>query len=454
MVQKNTRRQFLKQSAAAVGAFSIVPRSVLGGAGHTPPSEKLNIAAVGVAGMGASNIRAVAKTENIVAMCDVNQTYLDDALKNFPQARTFQDYRVMLDKAGSEIDAVIVATPDHTHAVIAMEAIRRDKHVYLQKPLAKSIHEVRTLTQAAKEHGVVTQMGNQGHSGDDIRRLCEWIWDGAIGSVREVHAWTNRPTWPQGIRRPKETPPVPDTLNWDVWLGPAPHRPYHPAYLPAKWRGWVDFGTGALGDMGCHILDPVVWALKLKYPTSVQASFVTDSQNKYTECTETYPKASIVHYKFPARGDMPPVTIHWYDGGLMPQRPEELEPGRRMGDQVGGVIFVGDKGKLMCGNIAASPQLIPYSQMKAYKQPANSIPRIQNGTVGHEKNWVRACKGLEKTCSDFETAGPLTEMVVMGNLGLFYPHQELEWDEAAMQIKNLPDANRYIKPTYREGWTL
>ncbi|MCI0499344.1 MAG: Gfo/Idh/MocA family oxidoreductase [Planctomycetales bacterium] len=448
-----TRREFLKRSAA-IGAFTIVPAHVLGGVDHIAPSEKLNIAAIGVGGMGAANINAVAATENIVALCDVDEVRAAGTFNQFPNAKRFEDFRVMLDKMHNSIDAVIVATPDHTHAVAAMEAIRHDKHVYVQKPLARTIHETRVLTRAAREHKVVTQMGNQGHSGDGIRRICEWIWDGAIGPVRQVHAWTNRPCWPQGINRPSDTPPVPETLNWDLWLGPSPQRPYHPAYVPGNWRGWVDFGTGALGDMGCHILDPVVWALKLKYPLSIQASFVTDSQNNYAHCAETYPKASIVHYKFPARGDMPPVTVHWYDGGLMPERPEELEPGRRMGEDTGGVLFVGDRGKLMCGNTASSPQLIPYDTMQAYRQPEPSIPRIKDDTGGHEMNWVRACKGQETACSDFQTAGPLSEMVVMGNLALFFPNEELMWDEAAAEIRNRPEAKAIITPSFRDGWTL
>ena len=450
----STRRQFLKQSAAVAAAFTILPRHVLGGAGFASPNEKLNIAAIGIGGMGTANINAVAGTENLVALCDVDAVRAADVFKRFPNAKRFQDFRVMLDQMHSSIDAVIVATPDHTHAVAAMEAIKHDKHVYVQKPLARSIWETRMLKEAAKRHNVVTQMGNQGHSGEGIRRICEWIWDGAIGPVREVHAWTNRPGWPQGIQRPTDTPPVPESLNWDLWLGPSPERPYHPAYVPGNWRGWVDFGTGSLGDMGCHILDPVVWALKLDYPSSIQGSIVNDLQNNYSQCNETYPKASIIHYDFPARGDMPPVAVHWYDGGLMPKRPAELEPGRRMGDASGGVIFVGDKGKIMCGNVAASPQIIPYSAMKEYKQPAQTLARIDGEMGGHEMNWVRACKGLEKTCSNFDYASPLTEMVLMGNLAMFFPNQELTWDNAKMEVKDVPDANRIIKPAYRDGWTL
>jgi predicted dehydrogenase len=449
-----TRRHFLKRTAAMGMAFTFIPRHVLGNGGFISPNEKLNMAAIGVGGMGAANINAVAGSENIVALCDVDEVRAADTFNRFPNAKRFQDFRVMLDKMHSQIDAVIVATPDHTHAVAAMEAMKRGKHVYVQKPLARSIWEVRMLKEAARKYNVVTQMGNQGHSGEGIRRICEWLWDGAIGPVREVHAWTTRPSWPQGIQRPSETPPVPETLNWDLWLGPSPERPYHSAYVPGNWRGWVDFGTGSLGDMGCHILDPVVWALKLESPVSVQGSIVADVQNNYSKCEETYPKASMIHYEFAARGDMPPVSIHWYDGGLMPKRPAELEPGRRMGDTSGGVIFVGEKGKLMCGNVAGSPQLIPYSVMKEYKQPAPTLPRIENDMGGHEMNWVRACKGLEKPCSDFMYAAPLSEMVLLGNLAMFFPNQELAWDSEKMEVKNLPDAMRIIKPVYRAGWSL
>ncbi|GAH75238.1 unnamed protein product, partial [marine sediment metagenome] len=262
--------------------------------------------------------------------------------------------------------------------VIAMMAMKLGKHVYVQKPLTLTVYEARQLTEAARKYKVTTQMGNQGHSGEGARLMCEWIWDGAIGDVREVHAWTNRPIWPQGIDRPKETPPVPRTLNWDLWLGPAPYWPYHPAYAPFKWRGWWDFGCGALGDMACHVIDPVFWALKLGYPTSVEA--------RSTEVnTETAPLASIVYYKFPARGNMPPVNLTWYDGGLVPRRPEELEEGRRMGNGNSGVIFVGDKGKLMCNEYGDSPRLLPETRMQEYQRPPKTIPRIDGS---HEQDWI------------------------------------------------------------------
>jgi len=436
----------------------------LGGPGHTPPSEKLNIAGVGVGGMGASNIDALARYsdkdgvvtmpgENIVALCDVDDDYAAKIFERYPKAKKYRDFRKMLEKQ-KDIDAVVVATPDHTHAVVAMAAMQMGKHVYVQKPLTYSVYEARMLTEAARKYKVATQMGNQGHSGEGVRLTCEWIWDGAIGPVREVHCWTNRPVWPQGIGRPEDMPPVPGTLDWDLWLGPAPYRPYHPAYLPFNWRAWLDFGTGALGDMACHIMDPSFWALKLRYPISVEASHSYDVREmwKRWENKETYPRASVVRYKFPARGDMPAVKLTWYDGGLLPPRPEELEVGRQLPES--GTIFIGDKGKIMCKTYGESPRLIPETKMKEYKRPAKTLPRIPRGADGHEQNWVDACKGGEPASSNFDHSGPLTESVVMGNLAMLNPGKTLEWDGENMRVTNLPEANEHVHREYREGWTL
>ncbi len=438
---KITRRKFIGSAAGAVAAFTIVPRHVLGGPGNTPPSEKLNIAAIGAGGRGGRVIDACAG-ENIVALCDVDEERGAESFCKYPNAKRYRDFRKMLDKE-KNIDAVIVATPDHTHAVAAMQAMRMGKHIYCEKPMTRTIYEARKLTEAARKYKVTTQMGNQGHSGEGVRLMCEWIWDGAIGPIREVHAWTNRPIWPQGIDRPKETPPMPSTLDWDLWLGPAPHRPYHPCYLPFNWRGWWDFGAGALGDMACHILDPVYAALKLGYPTSVEAS--STKMN-----SETYPVASIIHYYFPARGQMPPVKLTWYDGGLMPPRPEELEPGRQMGDKNGGVLFAGDKGKIMCACYGRGPRIIPETKMQAYKRPSKTIPRI---TASHEQNWIDACKGGDPACSNFDYAGPLTEIVLLGNLAI-RAGEKLQWDGPNIKVTNVPQANEYLHSQYREGWTL
>ena len=437
-----SRRSFVKASASAIAGFTILPRFVLGGAGFKPPSEKLNIASIGIGGQGKENLKNC-EGENIVALCDVDWHYAELVMQNHPNAKKYKDFRKMLDEV-KDIDAVVVATPDHTHAVIAMTAIKMGKHVYVQKPLTWSIEEARKLTEAAREAKVATQMGNQGHSSEELRVLCEMIWSGAIGSVREVHAWTDRPIWPQGIGRPATTPAMPEGLDWDNWLGPAPVRPYHPAYHPFAWRGWLDFGCGALGDMGCHIIDHAFWALKLKCPASVEACISSRlvKNNERAVNNETYPDASIVSYEFPARGDLPPVKLTWYDGGLKPARPAELEKERNL--SAGGVIFIGDKGTIVEG------RLIPESRMKDYKKPAQSIPRIK-GT--HEQNWIDACKGGPAACSNFEYAGPLTETVLLGNVAI-RAGKPIEWDGPNMKITNIPEANELLSRKYRDGWTL
>jgi len=453
-----SRRQLLG-SAVVAGAFTIVPSYVLGANGQKPPSEKLNIATIGVGGMGGNNTRRCADAgENIVALCDVDEKLPGTVrvFNEYPNAKKYKDFRKMLEEQ-KDIDAVIVATPDHSHTVAAMMAIKMGKHVYVQKPLTHTVYEARKLTEAARQYKVATQMGNQGHSGEGIRLMCEWIWDGAIGPVREVHSWTNRPVWAQGIDRPKETPPVPEGFDWDLWLGPAPERPYNPAYHPFAWRAWVDFGCGALGDMACHILDPAFWALKLKYPSSVEASMSTRMSGEgwsKVGVRETYPQASIVRYKFPAREGMPEVKVTWYDGGLMPERPEELEEGRQMGDEDGGVLFVGDKGKLMCGCYGSNPRLIPETKMEDYKRPAKTLPRIKEGVDGHEKSWIEACKGGPAASSNFDYSGPFTETVVMGNLAMLNPYKVLEWDGINMRFTNDETANEFVNPPYRAGWTL
>ncbi len=448
-----SRRGFIGGLSAGAASFLFVPSSVLGLEEKPSANNRLNIAGIGVGGMGRVNLEAVAGTENIVALCDVDSQYAAATFEKYPAAKKFKDYRTMLDEMGNTIDAVIIATPDHTHAIIAMECMRRGKHVYVQKPLTRTVHEARMLTEAARKYKVVTQMGNQGHSGEGIRLICEWIWDGAIGDVREVHAWTNRPIWPQGIKRPAETPAVPDTLDWDLWIGPAPMRPYHPAYHPWNWRAWVDFGTGALGDMACHILDPVFWSLKLKYPISVEGACASNviERGKKVGLAETYPLGSVIHLEYPSRENLPAIKVHWYDGGLLPQRPDELEDGLRMGDNDGGVLFVGDKGKLMCGCYGKGPQLLPYTRMKDYNRPGQTLPRVE---TSHEMNWVDACKaGTQASCS-FDYAGPFTEMVLMGNLSLFSPGRKILWDGEKMEVTNFPELNKYVKPQYREGWTL
>lgn len=449
-----SRRDFLTTATAAAAGFMVVPRHVIGATDkRKAPSDTLNIACIGVNGMGLSDTRGVRK-ENIVALCDVDDESIAKLL-NYdqlePQEKTmyekaakYRDFRRMFEKE-KNIDAVTVSTPDHNHAVIAMAAIRLGKHVYVQKPLTHTITEARTLARAAKEAKVVTQMGNQGHAGEGARLICEWIWAGAIGYVREVHCWTDRPIWPQGIDAPKEIPSVPSTLDWDVWLGPAPFRPYHPAYHPFKWRGLWDFGTGSLGDMGAHIMDQPFWALKLGYPLSVQAS-----STPFTK--DYYPWAEVVTYEFGARGNMPPVTLTWWDGGLMPPRPPELEPGRMMGDDGGGVLFRGDKGLIMCGTYGSNPRLVPEKAMQEYVRPEKTILR----SPGIREEWIEAIKKGGRSTTDFSYSGMLTESMLLANVAVRAKDKNMKllWDGEKMEFTNLPEANEFLHYKYRSGWSL
>ncbi|MBI5387283.1 MAG: Gfo/Idh/MocA family oxidoreductase [Verrucomicrobia bacterium] len=446
---RTTRRAFLSAATVTAASFAIVPRHVLGAASQAPPSETLNIAVIGAGGRGADDI-ADLKGQNIVALCDADWERAAGTFKKFPKATRHRDFRVMLEKEKG-IDAVVVATPDHTHAVASMAAIKLGKHVYCEKPLTRTVREARALTEAARGAKVATQMGNQGMAFEGNRLINEWLADGAIGPVREVHVWSDRPThkgklpfwWPQGLERPKETPPVPATLDWDLWLGPAPWRPYHPAYVPFKWRGWWDFGSGGLGDMGIHNLAPAFSALKLGAPESIHASSTP-------VFPESVPLASIVHYQFPARGELPPVKLHWYDGGLLPARPEELEDDRDL-DPEDGLLFVGDKGKMLVeGWGGERPRLIPETRNKEYQRPPKTLPR----SVGHHREWVEACKTGSPTRSNFDFAGPLTEAVLLGTISVRLGGQKLYWDSANFKVTNLPEANGLLHYPYRQGWTL
>lgn len=477
--KKISRRKFIGQSSLTAAGFMIVPRHVLGGVGFIAPSDQVNIAAIGAGGRGDSNIRHAAgfknakslSLENIVALCDVDDKRASASYQRFPKAKRFKDFRKMLDAVSNDIDAVIVSTPDHTHAVAAMAAMKLGKHVYVEKPLTHSVYEARMLTEAARKYNVITQMGNQGNSSDDIRRICEWIWAGTIGDVREVHCWTNRPVWRQGLLRPTETPPVPATLDWDLWLGPAPQQTYHPMFVPFGWRGWWDFGTGALGDMACHIIDPAFKALKLGYPSQVEATSAIRHGDDWDR--QVFPKSaplsSIIHFDFPAREGMSPVTLHWYDGGLMPRRPEELKDEEQMGDNGGGVLFIGEKGKIMCSTYAANPTLLPTSLMNEFKEPEPTLERVK---VDHQRSWVEAIKGGPAPSSNFDYAGPLTETILMGNLAIrsldiqekkkingkkqmvFTGNQKLKWDGTNMRITNYEPANQFVHREYRKGWKL
>jgi predicted dehydrogenase len=446
-----TRREFASTAALAAVSAAIAPRQAFAG---QSPSGKLNIAAIGVGGMGASNLKACAN-ENIVALCDVDSDYAAKTFALYPKATVYTDYRVMLEKQ-KDIDAVIIATPDHTHATITMACLQAGKHVYCQKPLTHTVAEARAIADAAKKYKVVTQMGNQGHSFESMRLLKEWLDAGAIGNVTEVHAWTDRPVggdpWSDfAVRaRPTDTPPVPATLDWDKWLGPAAFRPYSPEYLPMKWRAWLDFGTGPLGDMGCHILDPAFWALELGPPQTIEA---TSTHYEPNVASETYPRASIVRYTFPARGSKPPVTLTWYDGRLLPPIPPELEPGRTLPGS--GALLVGDRGTILHGSHGADGvRLIPETRMQEYKRPPKTLRRV---TEGHEGDWIRACKegpsGVPP-CSPFEYGAALTQMVLLGVLAIRVKDQRLEWDRQSFRFTNNDQANSLLGIQYREGWTL
>ena len=462
-----TRRRFLGGTAFSAATFMILPGSVLGLRGSTSANGKLNLAGIGIGGQGGNDIGAMAG-ENIVALCDVDQNYAAPIFKKFPDARKFTDFRRMLDEM-KDIDGVVIGTPDHLHAFATMEAVRRGKHVYCEKPLTHSVWEARRVAEAAREAKVATQMGNQGQASEPTRRLCELVWSGAIGPVREAHIWTDRPAqglfneyWPQGINRPNDEPPVPATLDWNLWLGPAPQRPYHPAYLPFKWRGWWDFGTGALGDIGCHAMDPVFRALKLGVPISVQASSTRVN-------TETYPLGSMVTYHFPARTEtpqeinrhvqglsgkmaggfaMPACKLVWYDGGLRPPRPDALPQHAPMGDN--GRLLIGDDGFILENSV------FPEARAKEVEHLAKNIPRSN----GHYEEWLAACKGGVPAGSNFDWAGPLTEAVLLGNVALRSQLREnltlmkLLWDGTSLKFSNSDEANKFLRREYRTGWTL
>ena len=487
-----SRRDFLKKTGLVTAAFTILPGRVISGPGKIAPSDKLNIAGIGIGGKGHVNLKGM-DTENIVALCDVDWRYADTCFKEFPGARKYWDWRKMFDEMGSSIDGIMVATADHTHAAIAATALTMGKHVYCQKPLTHTVYESRLLTRLAAKNKVATQMGNQGNSHDDVRKLCEWIWNNEIGEIREVHAWTDRPIWPQGIPRPSKVMPVPKTMNWDLFIGPAPMRPFNDVYTPWNWRGWWDFGTGAFGDMACHVLDPVYRALKLGYPDKVRGSSTSIN-------TESAPQAETVEFAFPARDNMPKVAfprvkVHWYDGGLLPNLTDLLPEGENlMADGLGGCLFIGSRDTLMCGCGGFNPRLLSgrVPEVKPY------LRRIPGGNTfypngPHEQDWIRACKespgSRTEGSSDFAYSGPFNEMVMLGVLAVRLQglNKALSWDGENMRFTNispgeelkimvsddfkvvdghptfdkkyqtfnaLKSAEQYIKHTYREGWSL
>ena len=487
-----SRRSFLQRSAVAAAAFTVAPSTILGKShGYIAPSDKLNIAVVGIGGMGNTNIGNVRETENIVALCDVDWKYAKANFDANPTAKKYWDWRKMYDEMGKEIDAVIVATADHTHAIIASTAITMGKHVYVQKPLTHSVYESRLLTKLAAKYNVATQMGNQGSSEEGVDLICEWIWNGEIGEVKKVEAATNRPIWPQGLETPAKVDKVPSTLNWDLFTGPAKVRPFNSVYHPWNWRGWWDYGTGALGDMACHILHPAFKALQLGYPISAEGS----STQLLNDCA---PQAQYVKLVYPARDNlakvaMPEVEIHWYDGGMMPERPAGFPQGRQLMGSGGGLtIFHGTKETLLCGCYGANPWLLS-GRVPNVPKTIRRVAKAMEG--GHEQDWVRACKesaaNRVKSKSDFSEAGPFNEMVVMGVLAVRLQslNKILEWDGENMQFTNIGDNERVrfmisdgfiikdghpefgngkytewanakavaaelIKHTYRDGWSL
>jgi predicted dehydrogenase len=534
-----SRRDFVSNVTTTAVAATLAPRTARASTGHLRSDERLNVAIVGAGGMGMSNAEELT-SENIVALCDVDFAYVDrqlaDRMKEkdrsyrteqekqeriakldklqaaYTKAKRYADFREMLEKQ-KDIEGVVIATPDHTHAVIANTAMKLGKHVYVQKPLTYSVHEARVLRETAKKTRVVTQMGNQGHSMDEARRINEWIQAGVIGPVHEVHIWTNRPIWPQGIPRPsgryspprivassggaaasggsavpaslvasgpaataapqpqpqedrwnrtriteevaaamaRRDYPVPPGLNWDLYLGPAQEVPYHPVYHPFNWRGWVDFGVGALGDMAAHLLDHPFWALDLGYPTSIEST--SSPWGGPSDQPATYPQAMTVHYQFPARGNRGPVRLYWYDGGLMPPRPE-LMPFDMQFNREGGVLYIGEKGILIHETYGRNPRILPEPLLEAAMQVPRTMPRVPEKET-HELNWARAAKGIGKTTSPFEYAAPLTEVMLLGLVALRTGQgRKIYYDGELMKITNIADANAFLKREYRNGWSL
>ena len=442
-----TRRNFLRAAGTTAAAFSIVPRYVIAASGQTPPSEKLNIASIGVAGMGGGDVNDVSRNNNMVALCDVDASHAAGTFKKFPGVKQYKDFRKMFDEMEKSIDAVTVSTPDHCHAVAATAAIKRRKHVYCQKPLAHSVYEVRQLMKAAAEYKVVTQLGNQGHSFGTIRDLREWIEAGAIGQVHTIHAGCTAVN--SGLNRLgqlKEEHAIPPTLDWDLWLGPAQFRPYHPAYLPGAWRGWVPFGNGTIGDWCCHVVDPVFWTLDLGAPKTILAK-VKDYDFKTQG--DAYPKGEIITFEFPAKGQRGPITLNWYSGTEKVPRPPELEKDDK--DVGTGAAVYGDKGTIVYGSHGAGGvRLIPQSKMDAFQRPPKTIPRAKE----HHQDWLDAIRNGTKAGSDFSYGGPLTEIAMLGVIAIKMAGTKLDWDSSQMRFSNSPEANQYLNPPYRAGWTL
>ncbi len=442
-----SRRGFLRGTAGAVAACTVTAPQLL--RGGTPPSERLNMAFIGVGGRGGHNLGGLSKDNNVVALCDVDLRRAGGAFGRFPESKKYRDFRKMFDEVEKSIDVVAVSTPDHTHAVAAMAAIERGKHVYCEKPLAHSVHEVRALMDAARKKGVVTQLGNQGHSSGDIRKLVEWVRAGAIGKVHTIHAACSAVhSRIKDLPRRSETPDVPKELDWDLWLGPAAKRNYHGMYLPGNWRAWKPFGNGTISDWVCHVVDPSFWALDLGAPKTVQTVKLLDYDP--VEHADTFSRGSILKFEFPARGDRGAVTLFWYSGVEKIPRPEDLEPDRTPPNT--GAVLLGDKGTITHGSHGAGGvRIVPEEKMRAYERPEPSIPRVK----GHHQDFLAAIREGRKAGSDFaEYGGPLTEIAMIGIIAMNFPGRKLTWDAPNMRFTDCDEANRYIKPPYREGWSL
>jgi predicted dehydrogenase len=473
----SSRRSFIKNTALTAAGFFIVPRFVLG-RGFIAPSDRLIIASIGVGGKGESDIANFFKSgkADIAYLCDVDDRRAANTVKNFPKAKYYKDWRELLDKESKNFDAVSVSTPDHNHAAPALAAMQLGKHVYVQKPLTHDIYEARVLTDAAKKYKVVTQMGNQGASGDGVRQMMEWYDAGLIGDVHTVYCWTDRPVWPQGIPWPATKATVPEGLDWNLWLGTAPYKDYIEKLVPFNWRGWWDYGTGALGDMGCHIIAPAFSVLNLQYAEDVQASigsvYVDEFKRGYFP--ESCPPSSHVMINFPRTNKTKgPVKLHWMDGGIQPERPEELGPNEQFGDGGNGTLFIGTKGKMMCSTYGANPRLLPTSRTAEVKVK-QKYPRVTGGAEGHYAQWVEAAiagYGNKEVSSPFAVAGPLTEALLMANLairandirkpkadgkGFDYPGRyiKLVWDNNNLKVTNFDDVNQFVKREYRDGYSL
>ncbi|MBN8850338.1 MAG: oxidoreductase [Sphingobacteriales bacterium 50-39] len=474
------RKEFLSKGLMAAAGFYIVPRHVLG-KGFIAPSDKIAIASIGAGGKGEVDINYIAGSgkTNIAYLCDVDDRRAAAMRQKFPSAKYYKDYRELLDKEHKHFDAVSISTPDHMHAVQGMACMQLGKHVYIQKPLTHDIYEARVLTQAATRYKVVTQMGNQGGSGDGVRQLIDWYRAGVIGDITEVYCFTNRPVWPQGIQWPATKASVPSELDWNLWLGTAPYRDYVDNLVPFNWRGWWDYGTGALGDMGCHIIAPAFQVLELGYPTEAECSvgsvFVGEFRQGYFP--DSCPPSSHITLKFKGAAGKPDIKLHWMDGGIQPERPAELGPNEVFGDGDNATYFIGTKGKMMCATYGENPQLLPTS-LTAKTTVPQTIARVPGADrEGHYNAWIDAIiagYGSDKEknlSSNFKIAGPLTETVLMGNLairsydirharadgkGYDYPgrHIKLLWDGPNMKITNFDEANQFVRRTYRDGWKL